>query len=70
MDYCLRLYLFSNFISLLTLTTTSTTITTTISTDLSSLRSLDAQQDERVRLECTVTSKSDAEEVGIYVYVE
>lgn len=62
MDYCLRFYLFSNFIYLLTLTTTSTTITTTISTDLSSLRSLDAQQDERVRLECTVTSKSDAEE--------
>ncbi len=26
---------------------------------------LDAQQDERIRLECTLTSKADAEEVNL-----
>jgi len=42
---------------------------TTTSTDQFNglLRSLDVQQDERIRLECTVTSKSDAEEVCISV---
>lgn len=29
------------------------------------IRTIDAQQDERIRLECTVTSKSDAEEVCV-----
>lgn len=62
MDYCLWFYVFSNFVSVLTLTTT------TISTDLNLLRSLDVQQDERIRLECTVSSKSDAEEVRTYIY--
>jgi hypothetical protein len=28
------------------------------------IRKLDVQQDERIRLECTLTSKADAEEVN------
>lgn len=35
------------------------------STDLGHVRVLDAQQDERIRLECSVTSKFDAEEVDV-----
>ena len=37
----------------------------TVTADLGHIRTLDAQQDERVRLECTVTSKLDAEEVSV-----
>ena len=35
------------------------------STDFNSIRVLDAQQDERIRLECSMTSKFDAEEVDV-----
>ena len=37
----------------------------TTTTDIGHVRALDAQQDERIRLECTVTSKLDAEEVCV-----
>jgi hypothetical protein len=37
----------------------------TVIADLDNVRIIDAQQDERIRLECTVTSKIDAEEVRV-----
>jgi hypothetical protein len=40
----------------------------TATTDTGHVRTLDAQQDERIRLECTVTSKLDAEEVCVECY--
>lgn len=36
-----------------------------VTADIGHIRTVDAQQDERVRLECTVTSKLDAEEVCV-----
>jgi hypothetical protein len=33
--------------------------------DIGQVLRLDAQQDERIRLECTLTSKADAEEVNL-----
>jgi hypothetical protein len=35
-----------------------------VTAHLNHIRTVDAQQDERIRLECTVTSKLDAEEVS------
>jgi hypothetical protein len=55
MDWWLWFYIFT-ILFLVTVTTT---------TDIGHVRTLDAQQDERIRLECTVTSKSDAEEVCV-----
>ena len=43
-------------------------LVTTTTTDIGHVRTLDAQQDERIRLECTVTSKLDAEEVCVEYY--
>jgi hypothetical protein len=37
----------------------------TVNADIGHIRTLDAQQDERIRLECTVTSKLDVEEVSV-----
>jgi hypothetical protein len=54
MDWWLQFYFFAN-VFLVIVTTT----------DLGHIRTLDAQQDERIRLECTVTSKLDAEEVCV-----
>jgi hypothetical protein len=41
------------------------TVLITVLADIGPVRTLDAQQDERIRLECTVTSKLDAEEVCV-----
>ena len=51
MDRWLRYYFLSSIVLIPTIA------------DGGHVRILDAQQDERVRLECTVTSKLDAEEV-------
>ena len=59
MDSWLYLYFFPHLF-LLTMTMNST--------DLGQVRVLDAQQDERIRLECSVTSKFDAEEVDVESY--
>lgn len=40
----------------------------TIAHDTGLVRKVDVQQDERIRLECTVTSKLDAEEVCVDCY--
>jgi hypothetical protein len=57
MDWWLWFYFFANLFLV--------TVTRTTTTDIGHVRTLDAQQDERIRLECTVTSKLDAEEVGV-----
>jgi hypothetical protein len=42
-----------------------------ITTNSGDVPTLDVQQDERIRLECTLTSKSDAEEVNLLLkYIE
>lgn len=56
MDWWLYFYIFTNLILI------------TFTTNIGPIRTLDAQQDERVRLECTVTSKLDAEEVCVEYY--
>ena len=58
MDWWSWFYFFANLCLIIVTTTTTTT-------NNSYIRALDAQQDERIRLECTVTSKSDAEEVCV-----
>ncbi len=60
MDWWLCFYVFANLFLI--------TVTTNTTTDIGHIRTLDAQQDERIRFECTVTSKLDAEEVGVEYY--
>lgn len=57
MDWWLCFYFFANILFI-----------TVTSNDLGHVRTLDVQQDERIRLECSVTSKFDAEEVCVEYY--
>lgn len=53
MDWCLWYYFLTGIFYV------------TVIADNAHIRTIDVQQDERIRLECTVTSKFDVEEVCV-----